>query len=214
MAAKGKPAESGPYVGEDSAKKMKVDKPKDEKLNEEERDDEDQMSPGKTALEKEVSEKSLSPAAQRQMVAKEHAIKVQELTKSEDVQVGTTNHPYALTHSNTDQASENLLKSDNFYVGGQAPTLAPPGAIIRQTVLCKSDSCGCRYPALYTACPSCGDGQTVSRLLPNSGHVGLTNSPYTLEKSGVSVFRPVHNETDEDVCIEGPSPVMFRNRTN
>lgn len=177
---------------------------------------EEQMTPGKSALEQELPEgyKSLTPASQREMVAREHAAKVRELQKSNDVRVGGAVrqvHPYSMrqTHGTTDEQAANLCKSE-FYTGGQEPTLAPPGAIIRQTVLCKSESCGCRYPAFLTACPKCGDGMVKSRMLPSGAFVGGDGGDAVkLEKA---VFDPIIKPApvDADVHIPGPSPVVIR----
>lgn len=181
---------------------------------------EQQMTPGRSALEEAMPGdkqgpegfKSLTPAGQRDMVAKEHAMKVRELQKSDDVRVGGDRHPYSMqgTHDDTDAAASALVKSE-FYQGGQ-PTLAPPGAIIRQTVLCKSDGCGCRYPALLTSCPSCGDGMVKSRMLPQGAFVGGgSESAVRLEKA---VFDPIIKpaRVEADVHIPGPSPVVVRRR--
>jgi hypothetical protein len=170
------------------------------------------MTPGESAIEAAIPEgyKSMTPANQRGMVAREHAQKVATLQKSHDVQVGGSVHPYSMegTHGGSDAASAELCKSE-FYTGGE-PTLAPPGAIIRQTVLCKSEGCGCKYPALLTACPSCGDGMVKSRMLPKGAYMGGDgNEAVRLEKS---VFDPILKPAPEeaDVHIPGPSPVVIR----
>jgi hypothetical protein len=177
-------------------------------INGEERMPEKQMSPGKSPLEDEIHEKSLTPAGQRAMVAREHALKVQELTKSADVQVGTPDHPYMMSSmGDVDSATESLLKSE-FYHGAE-PTLAQPGTVIRAHVLCKSEACGVSYPAFYTACPDCGHGQTVNRLLPRSGHVG-GKAGMVLEKSAYDpILRAVPGE--DDVMVgERENPVVLR----
>lgn len=184
---------------------------KEEALNDEERSPEKQMTDGKTAVEEEVREKSLTPAGQRAMVAREHALKVQELTKSEDVRVGVPDHPYMMTSmGDVDSATESLLKSE-FYVGGREPTLAQPGTVIRAHVMCKSEACGTRFPAFYTSCPECGNGQTVNRLLPRSAHVGGA-SGMILEKSACDpIIRPTPK--DGDVMVGEPeNPVVVRIR--
>jgi len=175
---------------------------------------EQQMTPGTSAIEDAIPEgyKSMTPANQRGMVAREHAQKVAQLQKSNDVQVGMPSQ-YTLARSvqgNADAEAMELLKSE-FYVGGE-PTLAPPGAIIRQTVLCKSEGCGCKYPALLTSCPSCGDGMVKSRMLPKGAYMGGDgNEAVRLEKA---VFDPIIKPApvEDDVHIPGPSPVVTRRR--
>ena len=173
------------------------------------RDPAKQMTDGESAIEEAIPEgqKSMTPAGQRQMVAREHAQKVAELTKSNDVQVGFV-HPLSnqTIHGNTDAEAEALLKSDFYY--GASPTLAQPGSMLRQTVLCKSENCGCKYPAMLTSCPSCGEGITKSRMLPRSGYMGGGDA-VILEKSS-PLIRPARVEADE--YIPGPSPVLFRQR--
>lgn len=173
---------------------------------------EQQMTPGTTALEDALPEgyKSMTPANQRGMVAREHAQRVADLSKANDVRVGGKVHPYSMEgmHGSSDAEAAELCKSD-FYNGGQ-PTLAPPGAIIRQSVLCKSQGCGCRYPAMLTSCPNCGDGMVKSRLLPKSAYMGGDGGEAVrLEKA---VFDPIIKPApvEADVHIPGPSPVVIR----
>jgi hypothetical protein len=169
------------------------------------------MTPGTAALQDELPEgyKSLTPAAQREMVAKEHAMKVAQLQKSTDVTVGAA-HPLSMQtiHGNTDAEAEALLKSDFYH--GASPTLAQPGSVLRQSVLCKSEGCGCKYSAMLTACPACGSGTTVSRMLPRSAYLGGGDA-VRLEKSTFDpLLRPA--PVDADVSIPGASPVVFRRR--
>jgi len=175
---------------------------------------EQQMTPGTSAIEDAIPEgyKSLTPANQRSMVAHEHAQRVASLQKSQDVQVGGSVHPYSTRsiHGNSDAEASELLKSE-FYVGGP-PTLAPPGAIIRQSVLCKSQGCGCRYPAMLTSCPTCGEGMVKSRMLPHGALMGGDGGEAVrLEKA---VFDPIIKPApvEADVHIPGPSPVVTRRR--
>jgi hypothetical protein len=206
--AKSVPQGAGAGTPEDVGGNPVIDK---DTLNDEERDPEKQMTDGKTALEEEVREKSLTPAGQRAMVAREHALKVQELTKSEDVRVGVADHPYMMSSmGDVDAATEGLLKSE-FYEGGHEPTLAPPGTVIRKSVLCKSEACGVSYPAFYTSCPECGNGQTVNRLLPHSAHVG-GGSGTILEKSAHDpILQPRPEEADVMVGLP-ENVVVFRTR--
>jgi len=124
--------------------------------------------------------------------------------------VGTPDHPYMMSSmGDVDSATESLLKSE-FYVG-PAPTLTPPGTVMRKSVMCKSEACGVSYPAFYTACPECGHGSTVSRLLPRSGFIG-GGGEMTLQKSSNDpMLRPVPVEADVKVG-ELDNPVVFRNR--
>jgi len=175
------------------------------------RDPAKQMTPGTAALEDEIPEgyKSLTPASQRAMVAKETAQHIAKLQKSNDVHVGFV-HPLSMAsiHGNTDAEAEALLKSDFYH--GASPTLALPGSVLRQNVLCKSEGCGCRYSAMLTACPGCGEGTVVNRMLPRSAYMGGGDA-IRLEKSACDpILKP--RPVEEDVRIEGPSPVVFRKR--
>jgi len=183
---------------------------KSDKLNDEERDAEDQMSDGKSPLEGDLSEKSLTPAGQRAMVAKEHALKVQEMTKSADVQVGVPDHPYMMSSmGNVDEHTEALTKSEFYH--GNSPSLAQPGTILRKSVLCKSDACGMSFPAFYTSCPECGSGQTVSRLLPHGANLGGGQGTI-LEKSSNDPIIKAPKEEGDVMVGEVVNPVLFRSR--
>jgi len=200
---------SGPGEGQDKQGQLTgVPEGQHETLGDD-REPASQLTAGESAIEEAIPEgqKSMTPAGQRQMVAREHAQKVAELTKSNDVQVGFV-HPLSnqTIHGNTDAEAEALLKSDFYY--GASPTLAQPGSMLRQTVLCKSENCGCKYPAMLTSCPSCGEGITKSRMLPRSGYMGGGDA-VILEKSS-PLIRPARVEAD--VCIPGPSPVLYRQR--
>jgi len=181
----------------------------EEELNDEERAPDKQMTDGKTALEEEVRQKSLTPAAQREMVAYQHARKVSDLTKSRDVRVGVPDHPYLMSSlGDVDSATESLLKSE---YSGPAPSLTPPGTILRTHVMCKSDACGTQYPAIFTCCPQCGQGQTVNRLLPQAGYVGGATA-MRLEKSACDpILKPI--PVEGDLLVGAPeNPVVFRQR--
>jgi hypothetical protein len=169
-----------------------------QKLSEDDADEEKQFRDRKTALEERLTRKSLTPADIRATCAHEHAQRVSALRKGEpDVRVGGTVHPYshAAVHGNTDAAVERLCKSE-FY-SGPPPQLVPPGSILRQSVLCKSEACGQRFTAALTACPHCGEDTVQNRMLPTSGHLGATGrSAVILEKSGQSLLRPPPQEPD------------------
>jgi hypothetical protein len=170
----------------------------------------DPVTPGKASLEEEVSEKSLTPAAQRQMMAKERAIAISKMNKSNDVQVGGNVHPYAMNtlHKSLDEQTETLLKSEFYH--GASPSLDLQKSVLNTSVLCKSEGCGSKYSAILTACPECGNGTTSSRLLPRSGYMGGGNA-IQLEKSAYDpIIKPRPVEADE--YIPGDSPVVFRRR--
>lgn len=202
---------SGPGEGQDEKGQITGVPEGQQEILGDDRDPAKQMTPGTAALQDELPEgyKSLTPAAQREMVAKEHAMKVAQLQKSTDVSVGSP-HPLSMQtiHGNTDAEAEALLKSDFYY--GASPTLAQPGSVLRQSVLCKSEGCGCKYSAMLTACPACGSGTTVSRMLPRSAYLGGGDA-VRLEKSAFDpILKPA--PVDADVSIPGPSPVVFRRR--
>lgn len=182
-----------------------------EAINDEERAPEDQMSDGKSTLEDDVREKSLTPAGQRSMVARDHALKVQELTKSHDVRVGAPDHPYMMSaEGDVNEQAERLTKGEFYH--GNSPSLGQPNTILRKSVLCKSEACGVSYPAFYTSCPECGEGQTVNRLLPHGGHMGGADHGAILEKSSNDpILRPIPEEPD--VMVGAPdNVVLFRTR--
>ena len=202
---------SGPGEGQDEKGQLTGVSEGQQEILGDDRDPAQQMTPGTAALQEELPEgyKSLTPAAQREMVAKEHAMKVAQLQKSTDVTVGAA-HPLSMQtiHGNTDAEAEALLKSDFYH--GASPTLAQPGSVLRQSVLCKSEGCGCKYSAMLTACPACGSGTTVSRMLPRSAYLGGGDA-VRLEKSTFDpLLRPA--PVDADVSIPGASPVVFRRR--
>lgn len=173
---------------------------KQEKWSDDDADEQQQFTDHKKALERTtVARKSLSPAAQREAVAREHAVKVHELRKGEaDVRVGGPVHPLSHTavHGNTDQLASELCKSEFYY--GPAPSLSPPGSVLRQSVLCKSEGCQKSYPAALTACPHCGDDTVQSRLLPHGGYLGgsARHTAIVLEKSNAPLLHPAPTEPD------------------
>lgn len=180
---KGKPPARGERVGEpvDVGGKPVVD---EDKLSDDDRDPEKQMDEGTTALEREVREKSLTPAAQRAMTAHERAVMVSSLQKSDDVCIGvSTPHPYSIAAlGDTDAAAADLCKSE-FYAQGTSPIIGAPKTVLREHVLCKSEGCGVRYPAAFTACPECGTGSVVNRALPQSGYSGIRSQDVVIEPS-------------------------------
>lgn len=88
-------------------------------------------------------------------------------------------------HGGVDERASNLIKSNDFYVGGRAPSLCH-GAL-GEAALCKS--CGAGHAAMLTCCPSCGDGAVFQKS--NMGDV--INRP--LQKS--AVYAPTLSLSDE-----------------
>jgi hypothetical protein len=160
-------------------------KAKQDALSDDDAEDEDQMEPHKKPIE-ESTEKSLSPARQRDMTARELTAKVSQLRKSRDLLL----HPYsdARIHAGVEDVIERRLNKSEPYV--EDPSLVPGLPLISQGVLCKS--CGHKHTAAVTACPDCGAGITVSQVMPGV----MANGPGVLQKSHVAVLRPAKRESD------------------
>jgi hypothetical protein len=150
-----------------------------EKLSEDDEEDEGQMKPHKKPIE---TAKSMAvPAHQREMVAREHAVAVSQLQKSDDVVVGlgvgrklplSAPVPRAIswrqgkdgfvTYSNqSDLDVERLTKSGEFYVG-DAPQISRVAPLVAQQVQCPS--CQSRMAKSLAVCPECGEG--AQRAVP------------------------------------------------
>jgi rubrerythrin len=160
-------------------------KAKQDALSDDEEEDEDQMEPHKKPIEESL--KSLTPARQRDLTAKDRAAKIAQLRKSRDI----TLHPYsdARIHAGVEDVIERRLNKSETYV--EDPSLVPGLPLIAQGVLCKS--CGHKHTAAVTACPHCGSGVTISQVVPGvaaSGPVGV------LQKSAAHVLRPAKRESD------------------
>lgn len=153
LAAKGKPAGEPNKSYPDGFSEPKVDgHPEDEEvLSADDRKAQDQMKEHKKPIE---TYKSAHPAYQRESVAYQNAVKISELTKSQDIVIDNPQprmvvSPYQ--HTNTDAATEQLMKSEFYH--GTSPRMSHPGAPISQSVLCKS--CDTTHAAMLTDCPSC-----------------------------------------------------------
>lgn len=113
-------------------------------------------------------------------VARQRAARERQLRKGEEdiLVTGRPPHPFShgAVHTGTDARAEALQKSE-FYQG-VSPTLAPPHAVVSQSVLCKS--CSTEHSAMLTACPCCGEGVVQSQVLPNQR---LQKGGVILEKS-------------------------------
>jgi hypothetical protein len=69
--------------------------------------------------------------------------------------------------------------------------------LINTTVLCKAQGCGAHYPAMFTACPSCGSGSMAIQRMPNEAPIGGGAGPVVLEKSvGGSSLKPARRDPD------------------
>lgn len=160
-------------------------KAEEDELSDDDAPADKQMKPHKKPIE-EATEKSLSPARQRDLTAHERAAQVAQLRKSRDIHL----HPLseARLHAGTEDRVERLLSKSEAYV--EDPTLAPAMPIISQGVLCKS--CGCRHTAAVTACPSCGAGTVVNEVMPG---VPVTGQG-VLQKSKTPVLRPAKRQGD------------------
>lgn len=151
-----------------------------DKLSEDDREDEDQMKSHKKPIE--TAAKSMSvPGHQRELVAHEHAVKVTQLQKSDDVThgigvatpAGAAPEPVRslrwqqgrdgmVTYSNqSDLEVERLCKSDDFYQYGD-PQVTRASLFINQQVRCHA--CQNLMAKSLAVCPSCGEG--AQRAIP------------------------------------------------
>ena len=162
-------------------------------INGDEEETEKQLKPHKKPIEN-ATEKSLFPASQRDMAAKQRAQKISELQKSQDV----TLHPYQRMHKGTEEAVDHLLKSQDSKMA-DFPELNPNIPLVAQGMLCKS--CHCRHTAALTVCPRCGIGASTAEVLPG---VKLTET--TSLKKAQTFLRPARREPDS-VFVDGKIPL-------
>lgn len=190
----GGPVEGKPTAGTDKrGRSLGVEDGKKAKLSEDDEDDETgAMKYPEKPIERETR-KSVLPADQRALTAREAAALERRLAKGEPDVVVQHPYSYATVHGNSDAEAEQFVKSlaETGYAGD--PSLAPPAPAMLRGVLCKS--CGCQHTAMLTACPVCGSGTVGHRPLPATPVGGNV-----LEKGPGSLLRP---RVVEDVLIKG-----------
>jgi len=177
------------------------------KLSEDDEEDEAQMKEHKKPIE---TAKSVTPARQRDTTAKEHAQKVAELRKGEDdvmprfgpglpepeqepLEKATEGVQGMVHYSNqADLEVERLLKSDAFYSGG-APSVIPFSRPIGSGNVCPQ--CKTLLSKSLTACPKCGFGTVVHRVVPG-GEAQGDHDGEPIVKSRAGMLRPGKPEKD------------------
>lgn len=188
---------SGGGPGQDKDGQAKVKKPGKDKLSDDDADDEGQMKPHKKPIE---TKKSVSPQGQRDMVAQEQAAAVSKLQKGEedveaggatptppepkeDLEKGRTGSQGVVQYTEaSDIAVEKLQKSGEFYTGG-SPSVVPfsrPIGVGKSCPRCKAN-----LSKSLTACPECGLGTTVHRVVPGGEAQGdHDGEPIVKSRSG------------------------------
>lgn len=204
VAGKGKVGgspDSAPSKGFDKdGKAQGVSPGKTEKLSE---DDEDVEAQLKSKAPKTLGKSMAMPAHQREMVAREHALAVSRLVRGQrDIVVGcgpgappAAPEPLRKAHSwaqgrdsrvvysdASDQAVEQLLKSDPFYTY-QAPTTKRDSILIHQVRECAA--CQGTFTKSLASCPHCGVG-SLNPLVAIHGHEPVEE----LQKSRAPLLRP------------------------
>lgn len=177
------------------------------KLSEDDEEDEAQMKEHKKPIE---TAKSVTPARQRDTTAKEHAQKVAELRKGEEDVVPrfgpglpepeqeplekATEGVQGMVHNSnqSDLEVERLLKSDEFYTGG-SPSVIPFSRPIGSGNVCPQ--CKTLLSKSLTACPECGFGTVVHRVVPG-GEAQGDHDGEPIVKSRAGMLRPRKPEKD------------------
>lgn len=84
-----------------------------------------------------------------------------EMRKSREVQHGLITY----VDNGTDQMASEMLKSGHYFGGAQPNFIPNQRSRLNTGVLCKS--CDATHSAMYTACPSCGAGTTMTKSFVN-----------------------------------------------
>ena len=176
-------------------------------LSEDDEEDESQMKAHKKPIE---TAKSMAvPSHQREMVAREHAVEVTRLQKSDDVVFGLgvgRERPAAepapqsmrwkqgqdgfVIYSNqSDLDVERLTKSGEFYVG-EAPQISRVAPLVAQKMQCRS--CKNLMAKSLAVCPECGDG--AQRAIPRVISDGESEPRPEYNRPGL--LRPARNRGD------------------
>ena len=157
----------------------------------------------------------MNPADIRQTQAHEHAVTVSKLKKGDDpLTIGgaeqfnmpepttkVSGSPYTTQEisGSIDEMASKMAIGDTFYQG-PSPQMGRPGAVLQKSMDCPG--CGKSYPAMYTACPHCGNGQVGHRLIPGTPMLGEQR----ISKSNYDpLLKPVKKEAD--LYIPGPSEI-------
>ena len=203
----------GPGPGQSADGQVKAPKSAKDKLSEDEEHDEKNMTEHKKPIES--ANKSMAiPSNQREMVTKEHAQVVARLRKGDTVEVeaggGLPPEPepakelekatvvrqgMVIYSDQSDIETEALLKSDTFYTGG-APTVIPFSRPIGAGKVCLK--CKTLLSKSLSACPECGEGTVVHRVLPG-GEAQGDHDGEPIVKSRAGGLRP---RIEKDVFIK------------
>ena len=205
---------SGPGPGQDAKGQVTGTKLAKDKLSEDEKEDEANMKPHKKPIETAKSESSARPLsipqAQREQVMHENALAAQELQKAEeDVEAGTGKglepkpepelekgrvglQGMVQYSDQSDIEAEALLKSDDFYTGG-SPSVTPFTRPIGVGKVCPR--CETALSKSLSACPKCGLGTVVHRVIPG-GEAQGDHDGEVIVKSRSGKLRPRRAEKD------------------
>jgi hypothetical protein len=164
-------------------------------------------------------ERSMTPAAQREMIAHEHAVHVSKLRKGEgSVVVGeveqyampeqqgrhASRSPYSVEEfaGNIDAMAADLAKGEGFYHGPE-PEAYRPTPVLQKSITC--DLCKSVHAAMLTSCPECGGHQVGHQLAPDGELLG----EHRLAKSNFdpAIRKPA---SDPDLYIPGPSEIPVK----
>lgn len=163
-------------------------------------------------------ERSMTPAAIRDLNAHERAQMVSRLKKGEDpLVIGEPEQfelpqpdrdlekasPYSVgaIENSIDETAAKLAAGGEFYEG-PAPEMSRPGSVLHKSMSCSS--CGSVFPAMYTSCTNCGAGQVAHQPAPGSAMVG--GGEHRLSKAN---YDPVlrRPKQEPDLYIPGPSEI-------
>lgn len=158
-------------------------KPKVEKLSDDDEVDEDQVKPHKKPVETRKSLDYSDPNQRMAAAAHANAVAISELQKSKDIHHGVgipiqepakepevvksrqwVQGPESLVHYSdaSDRAAVEYAKSDSFYTGG-SPVLSKD-SVLTKSIMCPA--CKGIMSKSLTACPGCGYGTVVPRVIP------------------------------------------------
>lgn len=183
-----------------------------DKLSEDDEEDEGQMKPHKKPIES--ARKSMAiPGNQRAMVAQENAQEATRLQKAEpDTAIVGTGLPEAEVEAaeGLEKATEGrqgmihysdaadiqaaeLAKSEGFY-SGASPKVLPFSRPIGSGKVCAK--CGTLLSKSLTACPNCGNGVVIHRVVPG-GEAQGDHDGEPIVKSRSGALRPRRTEDVE-----------------
>lgn len=203
--------QSGKCKEQDSDGQIKTaPTPDSDKLSEDDADVDQQMKPHTKPIEK-LAQKSMSPAAIRDMTAHERAVLISRLQKSQDVAPeepelfelakGGGGHVKRSPYERSSLAVTDEQIADMVAKGGQygEPTLERPTGVLQKSLTC---GCGGSYSAILTACPHCGNGGVAHQFMPGTRALGQSSGTQ-LSKAGYDPLlrRPARTQ---DLYVPGP----------